>query len=326
MPLEGKTAVVTGAARGIGRGIALVLGEAGVTVYLTDRETRRRKRSPLPGTVEDTAEQGGLDLLVANAFGGDPDTIALHVYYDLAMHATSRLAFGLAQDLRSHGVTALAISPGFTRTEAITAQLGDLPPGSDSIEFPGGRCVPCWTTRTWPAMPATPSRSPIWPKNTGSAIPRLLPRAGTSSGGRNGSPQGDAPKGHAAMSQRLKTVVDQLAIRPDDRVLEIGCGHGVAATMVCERLEAGRLTAIDRSAKMIEAAARRNAACVETGKAEFLVMSLEEADLGDRRFDVIFAVRVGLFHREPERAHALVQPLLAPGGRVRACFDPPTRR
>jgi NAD(P)-dependent dehydrogenase (short-subunit alcohol dehydrogenase family) len=158
MPLEGKTAVVTGAARGIGRGIALVLGEAGVTVYLTDRETRRRKRSPLPGTVEDTAEQGGLDLLVANAFGGDPDTIALHVYYDLAMHATSRLAFGLAQDLRSHGVTALAISPGFTRTEAITAQLGDLPPGSDSIEFPGGRCVPCGTTRTWPAMPATPSR------------------------------------------------------------------------------------------------------------------------------------------------------------------------
>jgi NAD(P)-dependent dehydrogenase (short-subunit alcohol dehydrogenase family) len=137
MPLEGKTAVVTGAARGIGRGIALVLGEAGVTVYLTDRETRRRKRSPLPGTVEDTAEQGGLDLLVANAFGGDPDTIALHVYYDLAMHATSRLAFGLAQDLRPRGVTALAISPGFTRTEAITAQLGDLPPGSDSIEFPG---------------------------------------------------------------------------------------------------------------------------------------------------------------------------------------------
>lgn len=128
------------------------------------------------------------------------------------------------------------------------------------------------------------------------------------------------------MSQRLKAVVDQLAIRPDDRVLEIGCGHGVAATMVCERLGAGRLTAIDRSAKMIEAAARRNAACVEAGKAEFLVMRLEEADLGDRRFDVIFAVRVGLFHREPERAHALVQPWLAPGGRVRAFFDPPARR
>jgi Methyltransferase domain len=60
----------------------------------------------------------------------------------------------------------------------------------------------------------------------------------------------------------------------------------------------------DRSAKMIEAAARRNAAHVEAGKAEFLVANLEHLDLGERRFDGIFAVRVGLFHREPDRAHA----------------------
>jgi ubiquinone/menaquinone biosynthesis C-methylase UbiE len=106
-------------------------------------------------------------------------------------------------------------------------------------------------------------------------------------------------------------------------VLEIGCGHGVAATMVCERLDGGRLTAIDRSTKMIEAAVQRNAAYVDAGKAEFLVASLEDVDLGDRRFDVIFAVRVELFDREPKRAHALVEPWLAPGGRVQAFFDPP---
>ncbi len=88
------------------------------------------------------------------------------------------------------------------------------------------------------------------------------------------------------MSERLKAIVDQLGIRPDHRVLEIGCGHGVAATMVCGRLDEGQLTAIDRSAKMIEAAARRNAAYVEAGKAEFLVASLEDLDLGERRFDV----------------------------------------
>ena len=125
------------------------------------------------------------------------------------------------------------------------------------------------------------------------------------------------------MSERLQQVVDRLQIQPDDRVLEIGCGHGVAATRVCERLESGRLTAIDRSAKMIAAAERRNAASVEAGLAEFLVMTLEELELGERRFDKVFAVRVGLFHREPARARELAERWLAPGGTLVAAFDEP---
>jgi ubiquinone/menaquinone biosynthesis C-methylase UbiE len=104
------------------------------------------------------------------------------------------------------------------------------------------------------------------------------------------------------MSERLRCVVEQMDIGPDNRVLEIGCGHGVAATLVCERLEEDHLTAVDRSVRMIQAAMRRNAAYVEAGRAEFLVAALEDLNLGDRRFDKIFAVRVGLFHRDPERA------------------------
>jgi ubiquinone/menaquinone biosynthesis C-methylase UbiE len=126
------------------------------------------------------------------------------------------------------------------------------------------------------------------------------------------------------VTERLQRVVERLDVQPDDRVLEIGCGHGVAATMVCERLgEGGRLTAIDRSPKMIDAAARRNASYVDAGVAEFLVATLEELDLGERRFDKVFAVRVGLFHREPERAQALAERWLAPGGTVLAVFDEP---
>jgi ubiquinone/menaquinone biosynthesis C-methylase UbiE len=128
------------------------------------------------------------------------------------------------------------------------------------------------------------------------------------------------------MSERLRTVVEQLDIQPDDRVLEIGCGHGVAATFVCERLAGGRLTAIDRSPKMIEAARRRNADYVEAGKAEFLVAELEQLDLGDRRFDKVFAVRVGLFQRDPERARGLAERWLAQGGELFSFFDPPSRR
>jgi ubiquinone/menaquinone biosynthesis C-methylase UbiE len=74
--------------------------------------------------------------------------------------------------------------------------------------------------------------------------------------------------------------------------------------MVCERLDGGQLTAIDRSPKMVEAAARPNAAFVEQGKAKFLVAELEDLDLGDRRFDLIFAVRVGPSTASPSE-HAL---------------------
>ena len=127
------------------------------------------------------------------------------------------------------------------------------------------------------------------------------------------------------MSGRLRAVVERLDVRPDDRVLEIGCGHGVAATLVCERLEGGRLTAIDRSEKMVQAATRRNAAHVEDGRAEFLVADLEDFDPGDRRFDKVFAVRVGLFDRDPGRARGIVEGWLAPGGEVFAFFDRPTK-
>ena len=48
------------------------------------------------------------------------------------------------------------------------------------------------------------------------------------------------------MSERLRSVVEQLGVRPDARVLDIGCGHGGAATFVCEGLEEGHLTAVDR--------------------------------------------------------------------------------
>ena len=125
---------------------------------------------------------------------------------------------------------------------------------------------------------------------------------------------------------RLERVVESMGIRPGDRVLEIGCGHAVAATLVCER--GARITAVDRSPRMIAAAARRNAAAVGSGAAEFLVMDLTALDLGDRRFDLAFAVRVGLAHREPERARALVEPWLRPGGRFVAVYDEaaPARR
>src|SRR4030088_3302982 len=66
-PLFGKVALVAGATRGAGRGIACMLGEAGATVYCTGRSTREKPSSiNRPETIEETArmvtERGGEGL------------------------------------------------------------------------------------------------------------------------------------------------------------------------------------------------------------------------------------------------------------------------
>lgn len=95
--------------------------------------------------------------------------------------------------------------------------------------------------------------------------------------------------------ERLIWAVEQLGIAPDDRVLEIGCGPGVAAALVCERLTTGKLTAIDRSEKAIAAAQKRNRAHIDAGKAEFRVAALEDGALDGQRFGRVFAVNVNVF-------------------------------
>ena len=78
--LKGKVAVVTGASRGIGKGIALGLGEAGATVYVTGR-TVEEGTAPLPGTIGATAEEvtrlGGQGIAVQVDHGMDDQVIAL---------------------------------------------------------------------------------------------------------------------------------------------------------------------------------------------------------------------------------------------------------
>jgi len=122
-------------------------------------------------------------------------------------------------------------------------------------------------------------------------------------------------------SERFVWAVDTLGLDPADRVLEVGCGHGVAVSLVCERLTSGRITAIDRSSKMIEMATRRNREHIAGARAVLKTAALEEADFRGERFDKIFAFNVAPFWLQPKDALGIVRRHLAPDGAFYLFWD-----
>jgi cyclopropane fatty-acyl-phospholipid synthase-like methyltransferase len=122
---------------------------------------------------------------------------------------------------------------------------------------------------------------------------------------------------------RLLWAMETLDFGPDDRLLEIGCGAGIAVEMVCERLAGGRIHAIDRSESMAALARRRNAGHVAAEKVVIQNAALHQADFGGERFDRIFAINVGLFREHRAEEAAALRGLLAPGGALCLFHHPP---
>src|SRR5688572_1307960 len=121
-------------------------------------------------------------------------------------------------------------------------------------------------------------------------------------------------------TDRFHWAVSVMHIQPTDHVLEIGCGHGLMLSLICPTLTTGHITAIDRSQKMIDAAAKKNAACVESGTLTLIPAAIASADLPDQHFDKIFAFNVNVFWMrrtygsQPTRELAAIRRLLAPDG------------
>ena len=129
-----------------------------------------------------------------------------------------------------------------------------------------------------------------------------------------------------AVAPRLTWAVETLGVRPEDDLLEIGCGSGAAVALICERLGGGTIVALDRSSPMIALARTRNREHLRAGKVVLMTTPLLDARFGERRFDKVFAFNVSLFWRHSAGALPLIRSVLKPGGQVYLFHQPPPAR
>lgn len=123
--------------------------------------------------------------------------------------------------------------------------------------------------------------------------------------------------------ERYRWAVGILDVKPDDTILEIGCGFGHSIPLICEKLRGGRLTAIDRSAELVAAATSRNRQFVESGKARVLHQNLLHSTLPASSFNKIFLFNINAFWMDPASELVEVRRVLTSDGRFFLFHQPP---
>jgi protein-L-isoaspartate O-methyltransferase len=124
----------------------------------------------------------------------------------------------------------------------------------------------------------------------------------------------------------VRWAIEQLALAPTDRVLEIGSGSGIAVALAAERLTRGCIVGIDRSALQVRRARALNHTAIVAGRAKLDRLSLEHAPdvLGERGFAKVFAVNVNAFWSTPAPSLATLRRLLQRKGRAYLVYEPPS--
>lgn len=121
---------------------------------------------------------------------------------------------------------------------------------------------------------------------------------------------------------RIRWAVDLMEVRPDDQILEIGCGPGAGAEAICERLETGRLFAIDRSESGVDRTRRRNQKHVDAGRLTVRQIDLATLRVPVKRLTKVFAFNVNLFWvRDCADEVALLHERVVPGGAVYLFYE-----
>ncbi len=116
---------------------------------------------------------------------------------------------------------------------------------------------------------------------------------------------------------RILWAVDFIDVQPNDHILEIGCGPGYAAELICSRLETGKLFAIDRSESGVDRTKRRCARFIEAGRLTVRQIDLATLRVPVKRLHKVFAFNVNLFWVRVCGAEvALLHERVLPGGSV----------
>ena len=121
---------------------------------------------------------------------------------------------------------------------------------------------------------------------------------------------------------RIRWAVDLMDVKPNDHVLEIGCGPGAGAELICQRLETGKLFAIDRSESGVDRTKRRCRQYVESGRLTVRQIDLATLRVPVKRLHKVFAFNVNLFWvRSCADEVALLHELVLPGGAVYLFYE-----
>ena len=122
--------------------------------------------------------------------------------------------------------------------------------------------------------------------------------------------------------ERSRWAVGLLDVQPAERVIELGCGPGVALAALAARATEGLVVGVDHSDVMIRQARRRNAAAVRDGRVRLITSPVERLHVTDGPFHAALAVNTVAFWPDPAVRLREIEQLLRPGGRIALVSQP----
>jgi cyclopropane fatty-acyl-phospholipid synthase-like methyltransferase len=126
-------------------------------------------------------------------------------------------------------------------------------------------------------------------------------------------------------TERTLWTLSLLDIRPGDRMLEIGCGPGVALEIASQMASTGIVVGVDHSEVMVRQAAKRNARAIRDGRIQVHLSSAEQLPSFDQPFDKIFSINSVHFWKDPVQSIRRLRGLLAPSGVLALTLQPRSR-